>query len=275
MQFHRCTAALLLLPALLQAQSRCCSPTEVFASFGADPRFVQAHPDPAPFTYQPLQGKMIAFPTLDGKDGSAFEVKGKDAAGRVVLMFHEWWGLNDYIRREAEELQVELGDVTVLAVDLYDGRVASSAKEAGELVQAVEDDRARSIIRGAIAYAGSGARIATIGWCFGGGWSFQTALMAGERATACVVYYGMPETDPEKLEPLHAPVFGIFAGQDARITPAVVSRFEQAMRKAGKTVTTKSYNAGHGFANPSNPKHDAAATSDARALVLSFLKKHL
>jgi carboxymethylenebutenolidase len=49
-------------------------------------------------------------------------------------------------------------------------------------------------------WAGDGAEIATMGWCFGGGWSMQAALMAAESAIGCVIYYGMPERDPEKLE---------------------------------------------------------------------------
>ena len=81
-------------------------------------------------------------------------------------------------------------------------------------MQGVKEDRAKAIIKGAIAYAGPNAHIATIGWCFGGGWSLQASLLAGKQDVACVMYYGMPEQDVNKLKTLHADVLGNFANKD-------------------------------------------------------------
>jgi carboxymethylenebutenolidase len=142
-------------------------------------------------------------------------------------------------------------------------------------MQAVNDDRARAIVNGAIAYAGTNAHIATIGWCFGGGWSLQTSLLAGKKAVACVMYYGMPEQDVNKLKTLNADVLGNFANKDQWINPKVVAKFDADMKAAGKKVYLHQYDADHGFANPSNPIYNSDATKDAYANTLVFLKARL
>ena len=132
-------------------------------------------------------------------------------------------------------------------------KVAATADMAGKYMGEVKEERAKAIIAGAEVYAGNNAKFATIGWCFGGGWSLQAALLGGKQAVACVMYYGMPEKDPAKLSALNADVLGLFATKDAWITPQVVKDFEVNMNKAGKKITVKNFDADHAFANPSNP----------------------
>jgi carboxymethylenebutenolidase len=218
---------------------------------------------------------MTSFKTSDGGQGSAYAVVAAKPTKKYLFVVHEWWGLNDYIKQEADRLQKELGNVNVLALDLYDGQVASKREDAAKLMGGVKEERVRTIIEGALEHAGEDARVATIGWCFGGGWSLQSSILAGFRAAACVMYYGMPEKEVEKLKHLNAPVLGIFATKDAWITPQVVKEFEAAMKKAGKKLTVRSYNADHAFANPSNPNFDKEATGKAHAEAIAFLKKHL
>ncbi len=142
-------------------------------------------------------------------------------------------------------------------------------------MQSVETERAQAIINGAITYAGDEAQIATIGWCFGGGWSLQATILADDQAAGCVMYYGMPVQEAEQIAAIEADVLGIFASQDGHITPEVVNNFEQQMQEANKTIDVHMYDAGHGFANPSNPKYDDEATADAYDKTLAFLKSHL
>jgi carboxymethylenebutenolidase len=258
-----------------QEQPSCCSTSaKDFAALGDDPAFIAAHLAPLPFQKDPGPGKMISFKTKDGKTAHAFEVKAPSPSSKVLFVFHEYWGLNDYIKREAEKLQAELGDVNVLALDLYDGKVATDPKVAVSYMQAVKEDRARAIIAGAISHVGKKAKIGTIGWCYGGGWSLQASLMARKQAQACVMYYGMPEKNVEILKTLNTDVLGIFGKKDQWITPAVVDQFEKSMKEAGKHLEVKSYDADHAFANPSNPKFDKDATEDAHAAAMNFLKKH-
>ena len=236
--------------------SSCCSSsaTARFAMLSESQEFQSSHLSPLPFEFQPGKGAMVTFKTKDGKDAEAFVVKADQPTTKIVFMFHEWWGLNNYIRQEAEKLQSELSDVTVYAIDLYDGKVADNPQDAGKYMGEVKEDRAKAIIEGAIAEAGKNASIYTIGWCFGGGWSFQASLLAGKQASGCVIYYGLPETDLNKLKKLNPDVLGIFATQDKWINPSVVSAFEKNMQAAGKHLTVKNYDADHAFANPSNPK---------------------
>lgn len=269
---------LVLLAGVAKAQDQksCCSDvthTTAFAQLGDDGEFRTAHLEPLAFHHQSESGKMVSFKTPDGADGSGFEVKGEKGSKTIILMIHEWWGLNDYIKREADKLHSALGGkATVIALDLYDGKVAAKREEAAKFMGEAKEDRIRSIISGAIGYAGKDARIGTIGWCFGGGWSLQAALMAREQAKACVVYYGMPESNPDKLVDLSAPVLGIFADKDAWITPEVVKNFSEAMKKAGKELTLKTYDADHAFANPSNPQYDKTSTEDAYSHAIAFFE---
>lgn len=263
---------------LTQAQHSCCSKpgnqdVTAFASLGDDKAFVNAHLAPLPLDFTPTVGKMVNIKAADGKEAKVFEVKSGPGQGNVILMFHEWWGLNEYIQREAERLHNETG-FTVLALDLYDGKVTANPDEAGKLMQATNNDRARAIIQAAIDYAGPNGKIQTIGWCFGGGWSLQAALMAGKKDMGCVMYYGMPETDVNKIKGIAGPVLGIFASQDKWITPETVTAFDKTMKDNGKEITVVNYNADHAFANPSNPKYNKEYAEDAHKKAVAFIKKN-
>ncbi len=247
----------------------------IMATFGNDENFKNEHPQPLAFTLVDGKGKMITYKTSDGVDAGGYEVKADSPTNNWVFLFHEWYGLNDYIKRETEEVASTLGNVNVLAIDLYDGKVATNNDEAVKYVQSVTNDRALVIINGAKDHAGSDAVFATMGWCFGGSWSNQAAIELGDKCKACVIYYGMPEQNPERLAKLKAPVLGIFAKQDARITPEVVGKFEENLKSLNIPVTINIYDAGHGFANPSNPKHDVTATKDAKEKTYAFLKEKM
>jgi dienelactone hydrolase len=116
------------------------------------------------------------------------------------------------------------------------------------------------------------AMLASIGWCFGGGWSLQEALLGGKQTVGCVMYYGMPEKDVARLKTLNSDVLGIFASQDKWISPEVVARFKKDMAAAGKSLTVESYDADHAFANPSNPKYKKADAAQAHAHALAYLR---
>jgi len=241
----------------------------------SDERFKASHKNPLKFHFQSSIGKTITYQTADGKTSAAWELKAKKPTNNYLLVIHEWYGLNDYVKREAERLYNDVGNVNVIAVDLYDGKAADNKDDAGKYMQAVVETRAQAILKGAIKHAGAGARIATVGWCFGGGWSLQASLLAGKQAVACVMYYGMPEQDVAKLKTLHTDVLGNFANKDQWINTKVVSKFAADMKAAGKKLYLHQYEADHGFANPSNPAYDSEATKQAYGYTTVFLKAHL
>lgn len=240
-----------------------------------DPDFVATHEAPLPFNYTGQAGKMITFSTPDGKTGSAYEVLASAPTNNFLIITHEWWGLNNYIKQRADELQKTLGNVNVIAVDMYDGKVASTPDSAAKYMKAATNDRIMNILKGAIAFTGKDARIFSLGWCFGGGYALQVAILAGKQAAGCVMYYGMPETDMAKLKSLNCDVLGLFGTQDKWINPDVVKTFQANMEKAGKKLTVKEYNADHAFANPSNPHFDKASAEDANKMAVEFIKPRL
>ncbi len=247
---------------------------EGMAQFADEQEFKDAHDTPEG-TDHVAGGEMTTFAAADGTDASAYVLMADSPSDKYLLVIHEWWGLNDHIKEEADRLFAELDNVNVMALDMYDGKVATSPDEAGKFMQAVKPERAEAIVKGAIAKAGSAAKIGTIGWCFGGGWSLKTSIMAGAQGAGCVIYYGMPVEDAAALAPLQADVLGIFAEEDGWITPDVVNKFEDLAKATGKQVETHQYKAAHAFANPSNPAFDEAAATEANALALSFLKERL
>ncbi|GAA3930014.1 dienelactone hydrolase family protein [Hymenobacter algoricola] len=273
-------AALLSVATMASAQSKisCCTrpaanATETFAMLATNEDFSGGHDSPLPYAYEG-QGEMIEFKTTDGQTGKGFEIKSNVRSDKYLFIIHEWWGLNDYIKKEAATYANELKGVNIIALDLYDGQVATTPDEAGKLMQAVKTERAEAIIKGALLHAGPGAKVASIGWCFGGGWSLQTALLAGPKAVGSVVYYGMPEKDVAKLKTLNTDVLGIFATQDKWINPEVVAQFQKDMVAAKEKVTIVSYDADHAFANPSNPKYSKEYSAKAHELALAYLRKN-
>ena len=240
-----------------------------------DPAFLALHASPLPFTYESKAGEMMTFNTPDGKTANGFMLKSKKPSNKWLLVYQEWWGLNDNIKQQAETFYNDLKNVNVLAVDMYDGKVATAPAEAGKLMQGADKARLTSIMKGAIALAGPKAEIASVGWCFGGSLSLQSAMLEGKQAKGCVMYYGFPEQDVEKLKSLETDVLGLFGNKDKAINPQVVNTFEENMKKAGEKIEVVRYEAEHGFANPSNAIYDKTASADAYKRALSYLKDRL
>ncbi|MBK7427271.1 MAG: dienelactone hydrolase family protein [Saprospiraceae bacterium] len=259
-----------------QTGASCCqaSATASFAALGSDQEFRSAHMSPRMDTLLEPKGKLIGIATDDEKQAYGYFITATEPTDKILLVFHEWWGLNDNIKRESDKLFEALGGKAhVLAVDLFDYKKATDAEAAAKLTANATDERLTTIIKGAFKLGGEEAKYATLGWCFGGSWSLQASIMAGERSKACVIYYGMPEKDTSKLDSLKAPVLGIFAKKDKWITPQIVSEFEAALKAKGKQVEIHQYDADHAFANPSNPKHDVTITEDAFNKTITFLQK--
>ncbi|WP_026999507.1 dienelactone hydrolase family protein [Eisenibacter elegans] len=255
----------------------CCAMANqtAFAAFVDDADFVAQHLDPEPLVFiSQAGGEDIRFATPDGQEAGAFQIKAKEETDYYLLVFHEWWGLNEHIRQEAEKYYQALGGkVNVLAIDMYDGLIATNAQDAGSYMQNAKPERLQAIIQGALGLAGSKARIATVGWCFGGGLSLNASLAAQAQSVACIIYYGMPISDQTQLAPLKGEVLGIFAKKDGWITQKVVTEFEQSLKALKKPANIYMYDADHAFANPSNPKYKKDDADDAFNKSIALLKK--
>jgi carboxymethylenebutenolidase len=192
-----------------------------------------------------------------------------------ILVIHEWWGLNDWVKEQASKLSDQ--GYVALAIDLYRGKVAITPDEAHEIMRGVPEDRAVRDLHAAFEFLKSQSnvkkdRIASIGWCMGGGFSFNVALQE-PTLTADVINYGHLATDPESLKKINASILGIFGGQDRGIQVEDVKKFEQSMKQLGKKVEIVIYpNAGHGFENPNNRTgYRADDAADAWRRTVKFL----
>lgn len=240
----------------------------------AKPGFAALHMAPAYYKLENPTGTMVSF-KAEGGDAKGYFIKSKTKSNKWLFVIQEWWGLNDNIKKEAETFAQELGDVNILALDMYDGKVASTPDSAGAYMRNAKSERLEAIVRGGLAYAGTDAKIYTVGWCFGGGWSLQTTLLAGKQAAGCVMYYGRPETNVDRLKTINCDIIGFFANNDRGISPVKVNEFEATMKSLGKNTAINRYDAAHGFANPSNPAYDKVATEDAHTKTIAFLKAHM
>ena len=197
----------------------------------------------------------------------------------AIIVIHEWWGLNDWVKDEAGKLAGE--GYVALAIDLYRGKVATTPEMAHEIMRGVPEDRAKRDLHAAFEFLQSQPdvkkdRIGAIGWCMGGGYSLDVALQEPTLA-ADVINYGHLATDADALKKINAPILGLFGGQDHGITPDDVHKFEAAMKQLGKKIDVKIYdNAGHAFENPNNKSgYRADDAADAWKRTVSFLAETL
>lgn len=190
-----------------------------------------------------------------------------------IVVIHEWWGLNGHIERWADRLAS--AGWAALAVDLYDGKVATDRDAAMAAMKAVEPAKALAVLDEGLALLARDPRVqapvrAVIGWCFGGGYALQAA-QTFPQLDGAIMFYGRFEPDPAKLRPIKARVLGVFGDRDQGIPVAEVDKLEAALKEAGVRAEIFHYDADHGFANPSNPKYDEVNAAAAWARVLAFL----
>lgn len=200
----------------------------------------------------------------------------------AVIMIHEWFGLNEHIKSQADLLANE--GYAVLAVDLYRGEVATDSDRARELASSVRSNSASAIdnLQSAVSYLKSleivdDSKVASLGWCFGGDWSLQLALNSSENPLAAtIVYYGRPVTDTASLSSISWPILGIFGDQDQAIPVESVKQFASALNASSITNEIYLYeNVGHAFANPSGDNYASKETADAWQKTIGFLRTHL
>ena len=196
-----------------------------------------------------------------------------------IVVIHEWWGLNDWVKEQAAKL-ADQGYVA-LAVDLYRGKVATTPDEAHEIMRGVPEDRAQRDLHAAVEFLKAQSnvnkdRIGAIGWCMGGGYALDVALLE-PSLRADVINYGHLATDPGSIAKIHAAVLGIFGGQDRGIPVDDVKKFEQALKQQGNKVEIVIYpDAGHAFENPNNKTgYRAEDAADAWKRTVTFLASTL
>ncbi len=219
----------------------------------------------------------VTIPTAGGRTANLAVAWPKAAKAPVVILIHEWWGLNDQIKSVAAEFAAQ--GYVAIAIDLF-GKPAATTPEAAKALMAGLDpvaatDLMVSTIAWARGHARSTGRVGTIGWCFGGGWSLNASLATPVDAT--VIYYGNVKKTAAELKSLKGPVLGHFGRLDKSIDAPMVEGFEAAMKEAGLAdrLSVDWYDADHAFANPTGARYDAEDAALAWKRTLAFFEANL
>jgi carboxymethylenebutenolidase len=189
----------------------------------------------------------------------------------VIIVIHEIFGLTDWARSVADDLASH--GYIAIAPDLLSGMGPkgggsaefATTQDAMKGVSGLNGDQVTADLNAVADYAkkipASNGKIAVSGFCWGGGQSFRFATNRKDLSAA-FVFYGQ---GPENIPAITAPVYGFYAGEDARIG-ATLPATEAAMKAAGKKYEPVTYaGAGHGFMRAGeDPANDAAIanTSD-------------
>jgi len=225
----------------------------------------------------------VEYVTIDGQaiKGYYARPEAMDTPLPGILVIHEWWGLNENIESMARRLAGE--GYQALAVDLYGGQIADTPEQASQLVQEVANNPfgAEANITKAYNYLQEekqAPQIASIGWCFGGSWSLETALLFPQELDATIIYYGgqVGEKTAEELATLEMPILGIFGAEDSSIPLETVEKLDSTLQELDKDAEIIVYEgAGHAFANPSGQNYIPEAAEAAWSKTTEFLSQHL
>jgi carboxymethylenebutenolidase len=201
------------------------------------------------------------------------EVKQKTPA---VVVIHEIFGMTDWVQLLADEV-AEAGYIAI-APDLLSGVSGLTDQNAiGKAIRDLPPDQITSDLNAVADYISklpaSNGKVAVAGFCWGGGQAFRFATNRSSLGAA-YVFYG---PGPDNVSTITAPVYGFYAGNDARIG-ATVPKTEEMMRAAGKKYEPVTYEgAGHGFMRageaPDASDANRKARDDAWARWKGLLKK--
>jgi carboxymethylenebutenolidase len=232
----------------------------------------------SPATTSPATGEEIRF---TGPNGELIGVLATAASPRgAVLVIHENRGLTPHIRSIPPRLAAD--GYTALAIDLLseEGGTASMTSE-GDATAALGNAPAERMIgdlRAGLDELGRrapGVALATIGFCFGGGMTWQL-LAAGEpRLTAAVPFYGPFPAGAGLTGSPNAAVLGIYAGNDSRVN-GTKDAAEAALTAAGLTHELRVFDSvDHAFFNDTGPRYDADAAAQAYQAMVDWFAQHL
>lgn len=227
------------------------------------------------------------------------EPEGEVKGGLIVI--HEIWGLVGHTRDVADRFAAE--GYLVYAPDLLSE--AGTTPEVGEELQAIigaMDDEARDreqprlraafapnsspefgarataklvkVLDALAAEDGVDGRIGAVGFCFGGSYAFQLAVV-DSRIKSAVPFYGSPP-NAEQMDSIECPVFALYGEEDERLVEGL-PQLKADMETAGVDFRTVVYeHAGHAFFNDQNERQgEPEAAAAAWPVVLDFLSETL
>jgi len=209
---------------------------------------------------------------VNGKKVNAY-LASPENGGPGVLVLHAWWGLKPFFKQVCDRLAGQ--GFTVLAPDLYQGRIAKTIEEAKALMEHRDSASMGNIVKAAkdhLTALRAGRPIAVLGFSMGAAWS----LVAAENepnVSAIVLFYGAGEADFSKVK---AKILGHYAETDEWEPLEYVRSMEADMKSAGLDVTLHIYpGVGHWFVEEDRPECNSASAMLAWSRTYEFLRKNL
>jgi dienelactone hydrolase len=165
----------------------------------------------------------------------------------AVLVFHEWWGLDDYAKMRAKQL-AEMGYVA-FAADMYGvGKLTEHPKEAAKMAQAVRMNQMAWLGRAQAALKVVQAQeqvdkdnVAAIGYCFGGSTALVLAYSGAPLKAVNTFHAALPTPTAEQARAIKARIVVAHGADDAFISKESIDKFKSALDEAGVKYRFDSY----------------------------------
>jgi carboxymethylenebutenolidase len=222
-----------------------------------------------------METRELAFGTKNGDTTAFVVIPDEGISGKAVVLIHEWWGLNDHIKDVAQRYAEE--GFTVIAPDLYRGKVYTTPEDAGVAMNALALEDGVDTISCAIQAAKKELAVSTFGisgFCMGGTFALRAACDLDELNAAAPFYGDIP--DESVLANLTVPTVFISGTKDAWITADKVDELEGTATKLGLPVKCVRYESDHAFFNDTRPDvYDEKSARDAWRLVTGFFSDNL
>ena len=196
----------------------------------------------------------------------------------VVIMIHEFYGLNESIVGKAEGLAQE--GYLVIAPDTFRGSTTEWIPRAIYQVITNKPEQVNQDLDSVYAWIeaqphAAADRVGIVGFCYGGRASLSYSLY-NDQLAATVIFYGSPVTDPQVLRSLPGPVLGIFGGADNSIPVENVHAFEAALNQASIPNEIVIYeNQPHAFVTDIQSIRSGGVQGQAWGQMLEFFEKNL
>jgi carboxymethylenebutenolidase len=234
----------------------------------------------------PRHGEWAMIPAGSGDSVRAWVVyPERSDKAPVVLVVHEIFGLSTWIRSVADQLAAD--GFIAIAPDLLTGKYALSSPNdtlasdsavalIRTLDQADVQRRLVAVARYGMALPSAQQHYGIVGFCWGGGVSFAQAIAGTPELGAAVVYYGTPPK-ADQLPKVHAPVLGLYGGNDNRVSSTVPAT-DSAMKSLDKSYEHFVFDgAGHGFLRAQDGQNGAngAAATQAWPKTVAWFDKYL
>ncbi len=198
-------------------------------------------------------GSTVEFVRPDGQTAPGYFAPAGSSDTPGIVLFEEWWGLDDRIKATADRLASS--GFSVLVPDLFRGRSAATGDEANHLMQGLDfADAATQDAAGAANYLREhgAARAGVVGFCMGGALALLSVIH-GRVFDAASIWYGYPPPEAGDPARVSVPLQGHWALRDDFFKIEGVDAIERKLRDGGIPVEFHRYDAQHGFYNEGEP----------------------